>query len=165
MPGLPDMSRCQNNVCNKNQKLKSYHNAVTVLHGRERERERERAVCEGLQGRLQFQQPGLGLVHPARPPLHIPGQLHRPSHDRHTHNSPRVGPRLACLSGRDQDNRCRPTGDRFYREWRLQRLLMPSAVKTRPAMISDFKSSVHILNLLHMYNVEERRAMENTTMI
>ena len=70
-------------------------------------------------------------------------------------HSPRVGPRLACLqvSGRDQDNRCRPTGDRFYREWRLQRLLMPSAVKTRPAMISDFKSSVHILNLLHMYNV------------
>ena len=37
LPGLPDMSRCQNNVCNKNQKLKSYHNAV--LHGRERERE------------------------------------------------------------------------------------------------------------------------------
>ena len=30
---------------------------------------------------------------------------------------------------------------------------MPSAVKTRPAMISDFKSSVNILNLLHMYNV------------
>jgi hypothetical protein len=28
LPGLPDMSRCQNNVCNKNQKVKSYHNAV-----------------------------------------------------------------------------------------------------------------------------------------
>ena len=28
LPGLPDMSWCQNNVCNKNQKLKSYHNAV-----------------------------------------------------------------------------------------------------------------------------------------
>ena len=28
LPGLPDMSRCQNNACNKNQKLKSYHNAV-----------------------------------------------------------------------------------------------------------------------------------------
>ena len=41
LPGLPDMSRCQNNVCNKNQKLKSNHNAV--LHERDSERERERA--------------------------------------------------------------------------------------------------------------------------
>ena len=161
MPGLPDMSRCRNNVCNKNQKLKSNHNAVPRCCTGEtrRERERERAVCEGLQGRLQFQQPGLGLVHPARPPLHIPGQLHRPSHDRHTHNSPaRVGPRLACLS--------RPgPGQQMSAHWRqvlpparmastaIADATGPSAVKTRPAMISDFKSSVHILNPLHMYNV------------
>ena len=58
LPGLPDMSRCQNNVCNKNQKLKSYHNAV--LHGRERERER---ACR-VQG-------------PARPPS-VPAAGPRP---------------------------------------------------------------------------------------
>ena len=78
-----------------------------------------------------------------------------PTTDTHTTARPESGPDLPAFPGRDQDNRCRPTGDRFYRrrEWRLQRLLMPSAVKTRPAMISDFKSSVHILNPLHMYNV------------
>ena len=89
-----------------------------------------------------------------------------PTTDTHT-TAPESGPDLPAFPAgtRTRDNRCRPTGDRFYREKRLQRLLMPSAVKTRPFMISDFKSSVHILNLLHMYNVEERRAMENTTMI
>jgi hypothetical protein len=93
LPGLPDMSRCQNNVCNKNQKLKSYHNAV--LHGRERERER---ACR-VRG-------------PARPPA-VPAAGPRPCPP---------GPSTAAHPG-------------------------------TAAPPIDFKSSVHILNPLHMYNV------------